>query len=113
MSDELDPRWLEQDNNSNDSWDRMDADDISCGHFCDQICQIRGTRTGGLPGQLNGLYGIILGYHPEHRGGSFLVDMPQVSDVLLLSPNFVLVQTTASQQGALMLPDKRFLKPKS
>ena len=113
MSDELDPRWLEEDDNSNTSWDTLDDYEIAFGNFHDHICQIRGTTTGGLPGQLNGLYGVIKDYMPSRRGGYFVVSMPQLSNDVFLPPRFVLVQTAGSQKGALMLPNKRFLCPYS
>ena len=111
MSDELDPRWLEEDDNSNTSWDTFDVNEIASAEFVGHICQIRGTTTGGLPGKLNGYYGIIVDYTYTRNGGYFVVDMPQVSHDVVFSPKFVLVQTTGSQKGALMLPNQRFLRP--
>jgi len=106
-TDEL-PAWmLEEDDNSNTSWAAMDVNDCATGNYTNEICQIRGTTTRGLPGILNGYYGIIKG----QKNGHFVVDMPQHHKFVLIHPKNVLVQTIVSQRVALMLPDGRFLRP--
>lgn len=106
-TDEL-PAWmLEEDDNSNTSWAPLDENDCATGNFINEICQIRGTATHGLPGILNGYYGIVKG----KKRGHFIVDMPQHNKFVLIHPKNVYMQTTVSQRVALMLPDGRYLRP--
>lgn len=104
-TDELPPWMLEEDDNINLSWDTMDTDDITTENWLGQLCQIRGTTPRGMPGILNGYYGVIESFKRDF----FLVSMPQYQKMLWIPVKNVLVQTTVSQRVALMLPTGRFI----
>jgi len=110
MSDELPPSFLEEDDNINLSWAPMDAHDIQQGNFYNQVFQVSGTTTNGLPGQLNGYYGLIKAFRNTSKGGYFIVDVPQLDDDICMPVAKVLVQQNRCIKGSLMLPDGRYLR---
>ena len=103
-TDEL-PAWmLEEDDNSNTSWDTMDEIDWVTGNYIGQICQLRGTTIH----RANSLYGELFG---RTKKGHFAVRMPLHEKPVVIPMINVYVQTTASLQESLMLPNGRYLKP--
>lgn len=110
MSDELPSYMLEEDENINLSWARMDIEDIVTGNFRGQIFQVCGTTSLGLPGALNGYYGILKDFKPAKKGGYFIVDVPFMDEDILMPIRNVLVQQNSPPQESLMLPGGRFLR---
>ena len=123
--DELSSALLEQDDNVNRSWARMDWADVQACRWRHRLCQLSGTTAGDAPGprhlavatagvlgpDANGTYAVMRKCYYSPRGPTcfFLVDTCTAR--VWVDRRHVLVHTLASQSDALMRPDAYYLRP--